>query len=165
MAVDMSFYGLALETALGKMIAALASNCFPHTRHSGCPTIMLILVLGVQSRHLVDRILDEAVWFGYPDLADVFVGREATEGLESACEVVGCHEVRQMGAQLVVVIVVETLDRRVFDGAVHALHLTAPRENSPPDCFLILVAPRMVWLRKAMFDTVGLTDHVEAHWP
>ena len=56
-----------------------------------------------------------------------------------------------MGAQLVVVIVVETLDRRVLGGAVHALHLT--------------VSPRMVWLGKAMFDTVGLTDHVEAHWP
>ena len=52
-------------------------------------------------------------------------------------------------AQLVMVIVVETLDRRVLDGVVHVLHLT--------------VGPRMVWLGKAMLDTVGLTDHVEAH--
>ena len=99
----------------------------------------------------MDRILDESVWLRCPDLADVFVRGEATEGLESAREVVGCHEVRQMGAQLVVVIVVETLDRRVLDGAVHALHLA--------------VGLRVVGLSKAMLDTVGLTDHVEAHWP
>jgi len=39
---------------------------------------------------------------------------------------------------------------RVLDGAVHALHLA--------------VGPRVVGLGKAMLDTVGLTDHVEAHW-
>ena len=34
--------------------------------------------LGVQSRHLVDRIEDESIWLRGPDLADVFVGREAS---------------------------------------------------------------------------------------
>ncbi len=99
----------------------------------------------------MSRVSDESVWLGCPDLADVFVGRKTAEGLEPAREVVGCHEVRQVGAQLVVVIVVETLDCRVFDRAVQALHLT--------------VGPRMVWLGKAMLDTIGLTDHVETHWP
>jgi hypothetical protein len=72
----------------------------------------------------------------------------------------------------------EAFDGRVFDGAVplpcnglpanrerDPFDLTAPRENSPPDCFLILVAPRMVWLREAMLDTIGLANHVEAHGP
>lgn len=65
--------------------------------------------------------------------------------------IIGCHEVCQVGAQLVVVIVVETLDRRVFDRAVHALHLT--------------IGPRVIGFGKAMLDTIGLTDHVETHWP
>mgnify|MGYP000158916737 CR=1 FL=1 len=92
----------------------------------------------------MDWISGESVGLGCPHLADVFVRCEATEGLESAREVVGCHEVRRMGAQLVVVIVVKTLDRRVFDRAVHALHLT--------------VDPWMVWLDEAMLDAVGLAD-------
>jgi hypothetical protein len=37
--------------------------------------------LDVQSRHLVDWIEDEPVGLGCPDFADIFVGREALEGL------------------------------------------------------------------------------------
>lgn len=43
----------------------------------------------VQSRHLVDRIADESVWFGSPDLADVLVGRKAVQRPEPAREIVG----------------------------------------------------------------------------
>lgn len=70
-----------------------------------------------------------------------------------------------MRSQLIMAVVVEALDRRVLDGAVHALHLTVPQQNDPPDRFLILGTPRMVRLGKAMFDTVCLTDHVKAHRP
>gem|GEM_PF-4909663 len=41
-----------------------------------------------------------------------------------------------MCPQLVVAVVVEAFDRCLFDRAGHALDLAAPRENSPPDCFL-----------------------------
>src|SRR5215212_6757215 len=43
------------------------------------------------------------------------------QGFEATAEVVGGHEVRQVRAQLVVGGVVEALDSRLLDGAVHAL--------------------------------------------
>ena len=49
-----------------------------------------------------------------------------------------------MRVQLVVAFVVEAFHGRLFDCPVHPLDLAAPRENSPPDCFLILVAPRVL---------------------
>ena len=42
---------------------------------------------------------------------------------------------------------------------------TGRRENSPPDCFLILGTPGVVRLGQAMFDPVDLADHVEPHLP
>ena len=106
---------------------------------------------GVQSRHLVDRVENESVWLGCPDLAHVVVRRKAAEGLEPAREVVGYHEVREVGAKLVMVLVVEAFDRRFLDGTVHSLDLA--------------IGPRVVWLREAVLDTVGLANHVEAHGP
>lgn len=113
----------------------------------------------------MDRVENESVWLGCPDLADVFIRREAAEGLEPPGEIVSVHEVGEMGAELVVVFVIEAFYRCVFDRAVHPLDLAIARENSPPDCFLILATPRVVWLREAVLDTVGLADHVEAHGP
>jgi hypothetical protein len=46
----------------------------------------------------VDRSDDESVWLRSPDLADVSVGCEATEGLVTAYEVIGGHEVAEMDA-------------------------------------------------------------------
>ena len=54
-------------------------------------------ILGVQSRHLVDRIQDESVWLGCPDLADVFVRRETAESRELSGEVMSYNEVREVG--------------------------------------------------------------------
>jgi len=70
-----------------------------------------------------------------------------------------------VGAQLVVAVVVEALDRGLLDRPVHPLDLAATQENSPPDCFLIFAAPRMVGFGQAMLDPVRFADHVEAHWP
>jgi len=123
----------------------------------------------------VDRIQDEAVWLGCPDRADAFAGRDgqpwaaiapramAAEGLEPAGEVVGCHEVRRVGAELVVIVVMEAFDGRVLDRPVHPLDLP--------------IRPRVVWLREAVLDTarpcprtngghgLALADHVKAHGP
>ena len=53
----------------------------------------------------------------------------------------------------------------LLDRAVHPLDLAVPRENSPPDCFLILGTPGVVRLGEPMLDAVGLADHVEPHLP
>ena len=46
--------------------------------------------LGVPSRHLVDRVEDETIRLRSPGFADVFVGREAVQRLQSAGEVAAC---------------------------------------------------------------------------
>ena len=51
--------------------------------------------------------------------------------------------------KLVMAFVVEALDGRLFDGAIHSLDLP--------------ISPGMVRLGKPVFDVVGLADHVEAH--
>ena len=56
-----------------------------------------------------------------------------------------------MAAELVVVVVMEAFDSGVLDRAVHPLDPA--------------IGPRVVWLFEAVLDPVGLTDHVEAHWP
>jgi len=71
------------------------------------------IALVVQSRHLVDRVEDESIRLRCPDLADVFVGREPAERLQSACEIAGWQEVGEVFSQLSVVFVVEA-------AAVHA---------------------------------------------
>src|ERR1700732_661519 len=71
----------------------------------------------------MDRIEFESIWLFGPCFADGFVGCEAFEGLQSACEIVGGGEVRQVGAQLLVGLVVEAFDGCLFDRAVHALDL------------------------------------------
>jgi hypothetical protein len=48
-------------------------------------------------------------------------------------------------------VVVEAFDRGVLDRSVHPIDLT--------------IRPWMVGFGQAMLDTVGLADHVEAHWP
>lgn len=56
-----------------------------------------------------------------------------------------------MCAQLIVGFVVEAFDGGVFDRAVHAFDLA--------------VGPRVIGLGQPVLNAVGLTDHVEAHWP
>lgn len=70
-----------------------------------------------------------------------------------------------MFAQLVVAVVVVTLDGGFLDCAVHPFDLAAPRENSPPDCFRFLVAARVVGFDQPVLDPVDLGDHVKAHRP
>ena len=49
---------------------------------------------------MMERIERESFGLFCPDLADVFVRREAFEGLETLGEVVGADEVGQMGTKL-----------------------------------------------------------------
>ncbi len=57
--------------------------------------------------------------------------------------------------------VVEALGGSILDGPVHALDLTVPRANSPPDCFLILVTPRVVRLDQTVLDPILSIDAIE----
>lgn len=53
-------------------------------------------LLGVKSRHLMDRINAEAFGLGYSLLANEFIWSQALEHLEYSTEIVGIDEVRQM---------------------------------------------------------------------
>ena len=76
--------------------------------------------------------------------------------------VVGIDEEVEVSAQLLVIVIVVAFNSGFLDCAVHALDLSSIPENSPPDCFLILLAPRVVGLCQAMLDLIGVADHVEA---
>jgi hypothetical protein len=58
------------------------------------------------------------------DLADVFVVREAVEGLEALGQVVGGEEVGEVASELLVAVVVIAPDGRLLECAVHPLDLT-----------------------------------------
>ena len=72
----------------------------------------------------MDWVESKFIWGLRPELAEVFVRREAFEGLESSGEVVGSEEVGQVRFELVVGIVEVSLDGSVLDGSVHALDLS-----------------------------------------
>ena len=103
--------------------------------------------LGVQSRHLLDRVEDESFGLDCPAFADEFVGREAPERLQSSPEIVGIDEVREMPLQLGMIVIMVSFDGRVLDGPVHAFDL--------PIC------PRMFDLRASMLDAVLEATHAE----
>src|SRR5437763_10002054 len=103
--------------------------------------------LGVWSRHLLDRVEDEATWLFCPGIADVLIGREPFEDLETASEVVGRDEVDQVGSELVVAVIVIAVDGRLFDRAVHPLDLP--------------IGPWVMGLGQAMLDAVGSADLIE----
>ena len=80
------------------------------------------------------------MWRLSPNLAEVFVGRQALKRLEYPGEVVAFEEVVQVRFELDVGVVEVSLDGSVLDGSVHAFNLP--------------VGPRMVWLRKPVFDSM-----------
>ena len=57
----------------------------------------------------------------------MFVRQEAIQHIETSGEVLSCKEVSEVRAQLVVVVVVESLDGGVLDCAVHPLELAVER--------------------------------------
>ena len=71
----------------------------------------------------MDWVESKSVWGKCPEFAEVLVGRESFESLESAGEVVGCDEVGPVRFELVMCVVEVTLHRSFLDGAVHAFYL------------------------------------------
>lgn len=72
---------------------------------------------------MLDWIEGESFWLGSPAFADELVGREATEGLQSASEIVGGDEISATRFELAMIVVVEALDGRLLDRTVHPLDL------------------------------------------
>lgn len=70
------------------------------------------------------------------------------QGFQVTAKVVGADEVGQMGAELLVAVVILSLNRRVFDRAVHSLDLT--------------VGPGVARLGQAMVNIVLGTGELEA---
>jgi hypothetical protein len=68
----------------------------------------------------MDWVASKSVWALSPEFAEIFVGREALEGLESSGEVVGSEEVGQVRFELVMGAVEVSLDRSILDGPVPA---------------------------------------------
>src|SRR5712691_8250276 len=95
----------------------------------------------------MDRVESKSIGFVSPEFAEVFVGSEALESLESSGEVVGFEEVGQVRFELVVGVVEVAFDGGVLDGSVHALDLA--------------VGPGMVGLGKPLFDSMEVAGAVE----
>ena len=88
----------------------------------------------------MDRVDNESVWLGCPGFTDEFVSRETFEGLQAPSEVVGGDEIREVAAEMIMALVVVSLDGSVLERPVHAFDLT--------------IGPRMPGLRYAMVDVV-----------
>jgi hypothetical protein len=76
---------------------------------------------------LLERIKFESFRLGSPAFADVFVRREALQGLQPSSVVVGVDEVGEVSFELIVSIVMVALDGRFLDRAVRALDLSIIR--------------------------------------
>ena len=103
--------------------------------------------LGVQSRNEVGWIVSEASRVVCPRVADAFVRREPSKGLEPLGEVIRIQEGGEVFSELPVGVVVISPDRGVLESTIHSFDLA--------------VRPRMVGLGETMFDCVLAADAVE----
>lgn len=99
----------------------------------------------------MDWAESKSIWGLRPEFAEVFVGCEAFECLESSNEVAGFEEVVPVRFELIVGVVKVSLHGRVLDGSVHALDLS--------------VRPRMVGLGQPVFDSADMAGAVEGMTP
>src|SRR5271165_3493526 len=90
----------------------------------------------------------ESLWLDCPGVADEFVGCLAVQRFEPASEVVGRHEVTEMAAELVVVVVMISVNRGFLNGPVHAFDLA--------------VGPRMFGFGEAVIDVGFGTGELES---
>ena len=91
----------------------------------------------MQSQHLVGRGQDEVIQLRFIDFADVFLKRETAEGLETACEIVWCHETCDTHAENPVIVLRRVFPSRFFDQTLHTIDLsirpmvTRPEQTLP----------------------------------
>ena len=91
----------------------------------------------MQSRHLVGRVQDEGIQLRRVDFVDIFLKRETAEGLETACEIVWCHETCDTHAENPVIVLRIVFPSRDFDYTLHPIDLsirpmvTRPEQTLP----------------------------------
>lgn len=103
--------------------------------------------LVIQSWHLMGWIECELFGFDCPDFADVFEGREALEGFETASIIVGIDGVVEMRRQLRMAVIMVPFDGSLLDRAVHPFDLS--------------VGPGMLDFGEPVLDPVFFAPHVE----
>ena len=69
----------------------------------------------------------ESFWFFGPDTADICMGREASQGLEAACEIICRNEIDNVSSKLIMAIVVPPFDGCLLDRPVHPVELSVIR--------------------------------------
>ena len=80
---------------------------------------------------------DEGIQLRFIDFADVFLRRETAEGLETACEIVWCHETCDTHAEKIVIVIRIVFPSRYFDHTLHPIDLsirpmvTRPEQTLP----------------------------------
>ncbi len=86
----------------------------------------------------MNLIKDEALGFNCLTLADGLVKLAASEHLQSPTEVEGVHDVREMSAQLGLILKVLSVEGRVLNRSVHAFGLLiGPSTLDPPASMLM----------------------------
>jgi hypothetical protein len=107
--------------------------------------------LAVQSQGEVERIKCKAVGFYLPARTDELERREAGQGFESFCEVVGVEEGGEVFLELSMGLVMIGANCCFLDRAIHAFDLA--------------VGPRVVGLGEAVIDIVASTREFESVSP
>ena len=95
----------------------------------------------------MDWIYDESCWFACPDFTDVFIGCQAFQGFEATRVIIGVHKISEMVLELLVVVVMITLNSCLFDGSIHAFHLA--------------IGPGMLDIGKPVLNAVLIADPVK----
>ncbi len=72
----------------------------------------------------MDWIYVESFWFFCPGFGDEFIGCETFECLEPSAEIIGIDEVCEMTFELLMTIVVVSLNGGLLDRSVHSLDLS-----------------------------------------
>ena len=70
------------------------------------------------------RVQDEVIQLRCIDFADVFLRRETAEGLETACEIVWCHETCDTHAEKIVIVIRIVFPSCSFDHTLHPIDLS-----------------------------------------
>ena len=70
------------------------------------------------------RVQDEVIQLRRIDFVDIFVRRETSEGLETACEIVWCHETCDTHAENPVIVLRRVFPSRFFDQTLHTIDLS-----------------------------------------
>lgn len=104
------------------------------------------------------RIEIESFRLGCSAFADEFVRAQSFEGLQTSAEIVGGDEVSKVLTELLVAVVVEALEGRVLDRAVHSLDLAIS-----PWMFRLGGAVFNVGLVAGIFESIAAEDFPCCH--